>query len=81
LLAVRLGSKVCPLPEITTSVCQQLGIGVIGLLKATTKTRTEAEKRRSTVELTIKAFKDISEPTMERMWNKSIFLTEEDNME
>jgi hypothetical protein len=88
LVVAKQGSKVCLLPTNTTAFCQLLDVRVMGSLKAkihsiclSAATWTIAVKQKCTVEVTIKAFKDISEKMIKRAWDKSTFLIEEDNTE
>ena len=81
--AEKLGSEIYPLPENTTSYCQPLDVGVMGPLKAklrtlwlvnSTKAKTVSEKRKLAIDLTIKAFDELSVTCIRRSWEKSFFL-------
>ena len=75
-----LASRLYPLPENCTSICQPLDVGVMGPLKKKIQTRwlqsprvtTAKAKRKLAIELTISAFNDITEHCVRRSWQKSI---------
>lgn len=73
---------VCPLPPNSTSVCQPLDVGVMGPLKAKTRTLwltedngptpTAAQKRLAMIKRTIAAWEDISEETIAKSFKAAL---------
>ena len=83
------GSKVCLIPENTTSYCQPLDMGVMGPVKAmiwniqladTTKTNTALEQRKWAIQLTIVGQNEVQYVVFYKLWTK-LFIYQENKLD